>query len=487
MDDREVVAAIAAGDPAGIAAAYDKYATGLYGYCQWKLHEPTEAAEALRDVFTVAATSGDPPEAPKMRPWLYAVARNECQRRLRATSLVHGVEASADGRAGRADQPVDAASELADATLQFRATQPADTATQFVTAQDADATLRFPAVGPAHASKPIDVTQPIRVIGVSGHPEQADLRTLIRAVLAELEPGEREVIELSLRHDLYDTDLATALGVSWSQAHALTSRARRQLDKDLGELLIAHTGRGDCTALDRLLADWDGQLTRQTRDLVGEHIAHCGICAGCRRGALRPAVLSGLQPLAIPPSGLRDDIVRLCSPAAPDTPTDQPSAEPQRPSKLSAAARALRWGNIRTHPGAAAAAAAVVLWIVAAVSVTLIVLTGSHSAHAFATRPSVNPPRKSPAASRATKDPTSGHKSASPRPSPTASQLSAAVAPSVGPSTTAGGAGPTQTASTSPKPSTSPSPKPSTSPSASGSPKPSPSRSSSPSPSASKS
>ena len=59
-------------------------------------------------------------------------------------------------------------------------------------------------------------------------PEQAELQGLIRASLAELEPDEREVIELSLRHDLYDSDLATVLGVSWSQAYALTSRARSQ-------------------------------------------------------------------------------------------------------------------------------------------------------------------------------------------------------------------------------------------------------------------
>ena len=32
MKDREIVAAIVAGDPAGLAGAYDKYAESLYGY-----------------------------------------------------------------------------------------------------------------------------------------------------------------------------------------------------------------------------------------------------------------------------------------------------------------------------------------------------------------------------------------------------------------------------------------------------------------------
>jgi len=31
MDDRQVVAAIVAGDPAGLANAYDEYAAPLYG------------------------------------------------------------------------------------------------------------------------------------------------------------------------------------------------------------------------------------------------------------------------------------------------------------------------------------------------------------------------------------------------------------------------------------------------------------------------
>ena len=42
--DREVVAAITADDPAGIAMAYDRYAAGLYGYCHWMLHDPADAA-----------------------------------------------------------------------------------------------------------------------------------------------------------------------------------------------------------------------------------------------------------------------------------------------------------------------------------------------------------------------------------------------------------------------------------------------------------
>jgi len=41
MHDREVVAAIVAGDPAGLAEAYDRYATPLYSFCRTMLTRRT--------------------------------------------------------------------------------------------------------------------------------------------------------------------------------------------------------------------------------------------------------------------------------------------------------------------------------------------------------------------------------------------------------------------------------------------------------------
>ena len=85
MEDPEVVAAIVAGDPAGLAEAYDRYAMPLYSYCRSMLREPADAAEAVQDTFLVAAAKlRDLRDPGQLRSWLYAVARNECLRRLRA-------------------------------------------------------------------------------------------------------------------------------------------------------------------------------------------------------------------------------------------------------------------------------------------------------------------------------------------------------------------------------------------------------------------
>jgi DNA-directed RNA polymerase specialized sigma24 family protein len=87
MDDNEIVAAIAAGDPAGLAAAYDKYAAGVYGYCHWMLREPAPAADALVETFVAAAPElGGLEDAIAARALLYATARNECHRQLSADS-----------------------------------------------------------------------------------------------------------------------------------------------------------------------------------------------------------------------------------------------------------------------------------------------------------------------------------------------------------------------------------------------------------------
>ncbi len=254
MRDREVVAAIAAGDQGGLAAAYDRDAAALYAYCRSLLHEPADAADAVQDTFVIAASKiaglRDPD---RLRPWLYAVARNECRRRLRARAA--GVS-------------LDEAGDVTDDS-----------------------------------------------VDVGGNAERAELRELVRAAIAGLNPGEREVIELNLRHELEAADLADTLGVSRNQAHALVSRARSQLERALGALLVARSGRQSCQQLRTLLAGWDGQLTVLLRKRVSRHIEHCDVCGERKRRELRPAMLLSLVPMAALPPELRHQVLRLVADA----------------------------------------------------------------------------------------------------------------------------------------------------------------------------
>src|ERR1700736_2440888 len=85
MRDNEIVASIVAGDPEGLAEAYDRYSGALFSYWRSLLREPADAADAVQDTFVIAASQLTRLRDPeRLRAWLFAVARNECMRRLKA-------------------------------------------------------------------------------------------------------------------------------------------------------------------------------------------------------------------------------------------------------------------------------------------------------------------------------------------------------------------------------------------------------------------
>jgi RNA polymerase sigma factor (sigma-70 family) len=503
MDDRRVAAVPAAGGPAAIAAAYDRYAASLYGYCHWMLRQPADAGEALRDTFVVAAAvPGGLPDAPQLRPWLYSVARRECLRRLPAGPAADDWEAEPE----RQGQPDAAAGEVSDATMPMRVVALADA----LTAQPTDMTMPLRAISFAGAVsyQPFDATMPMRAIdftdvpayrpfdatmtmpvrvaegraALDRNPGPAELQTLMRAILTDLRPREREVTELQLRHDLDEADVARVLGVPPRRARALAARARGRLEKALGELLVARTGRAACPELDALLAEWDGRPTEQARDLIAGHVEQCQGCTARRPGGLRQVALSNLMPLVPPPAELREQVLRLCSAGTPDAVAFRRRvirrAKAVWLARVWRAVRLMRWTSIRTRPGVAIATTAAAMWVATAITVTTLVFIDVHSAGALTVRPSVRPPSSSPVAiAPAASAPVRAFRSRAARPSvspsPAHRRPQAVVLPPV----------------ESPSDRPSPSPKPSRSPSRSRSPRPSrspkPSKSASPKPSAS--
>ena len=393
MRDSEVVAAIVAGNPEGLAEAYDRYASPLYTYCRSLLREPADAADAVQDTFVIAASRvAELRDRNRLRPWLYAVARNECHRRLRARTV-------------QVTTPLD---EMPD-----------------VTDTSAD---------------------------VSGEAERDELRTLLRSAVRGLNSGEQDLIELQLRQGLDAAEIAAMLGVSRNHAHALLSRARDQLEISLGALLVARSGRDDCAALNTMLSDWDGQLNVLMRKRINRHIENCPVCAERKKRELAPALLLGLAPLAalpaaVPP-GLREQVLRLASSNTPDAAAHRASVaqrtapfghhgfpKPLDPPKSS-------WWRARSGQAAAAAAAAAV---VAALTLLAVALASSGPGHpgggAAALGPGAGPGTSIAAASGTAGGPGSGGSGggSSNHPQPTVSANGAA---NVSPTPGAGGAPP---------------------------------------------
>jgi RNA polymerase sigma factor (sigma-70 family) len=325
MQDSEVVAAIVAGDPDGLAEAYDRYAAPLYTYCRSLLREPADAADAVQDTFVIAASKlAGLRDQSRLRPWLYAVARNECHRRLRET-------------AGAATSALDLVPEMSD--------------------ESAD---------------------------VTGGAERAELRTLLRSAVRGLSASEQDLIELQLRQELDVAEIAAVLGVSRNHAHALLSRARSQLEVSLGALLVARSGRADCAALAALLEDWDGTLNVLMRKRINRHIERCPACTERKRRELAPALLLGAAaaPAVAMPPGLRTRVLRLASSDAPEVTAHR--AELAHRAVMSGAdgfpvpfdRPKPSWWRARRAQGAAAAA------VVAAAAVLIILaVTGVLGAH----------------------------------------------------------------------------------------------------------
>jgi len=252
MGDSEVVASIVAGDPEGLAEAYDRYADPLYKYCRSMLSDPADAADAVQDTFVIAASRlAGLREPERLRAWLYAVARNECLRILRAK------------------KPTSALDEAP------------------------------------------DVTDDVADVGEDA--ERAELRALVENAVGGLNPTEREVVELQLRQGLEPAEMAAVLGVSLNHAHSLLSRARNQLEICLGVLLVGRAGREDCSELSSMLAGWDGRLTALLRKRVHRHIEQCPTCSDRRAFELRPAMLLGLSP-AVAMGAAAAESFRLAAP-----------------------------------------------------------------------------------------------------------------------------------------------------------------------------
>ena len=272
MHDREIVAAIVAGDATGLAAAFDQYAQSLYAYCRHQLSERADAADAVYDTFVIASSNvAELREPDRLRAWLFAVTRNECHRRQPA---------------GVSSAPRHEAAETTDD------------------------------VGDAGSAPRHEAAETTDDVGDAGA-EHAELCAVVHAALAALSPGEREIVELNMRNGLDGGDLADVLGIPRKQEAALVSRVRSKFETSLGVLLVSRPGPEDCLDLAAMLDGWNGELTARLRTRVKLHLQRCEACAR-KRGELTPAMLVNLLPVTILPAGLRQQLFSFIADVSPD-------------------------------------------------------------------------------------------------------------------------------------------------------------------------
>ena len=149
--------------------------------------------------------------------------------------------------------------------------------------------------------------------------EHAELRALVRAALAELDPVERELSELNLRHGLLGADLAAVLGVPRDEAQALASRARARFERSLDVLMVARSEQDYCSDLAAILDGWGRKPTVLLRRRVRRHIKRCAACSERKRGDLSAAMLLSMLTVPVLPADLRERILGLVAGASADT------------------------------------------------------------------------------------------------------------------------------------------------------------------------
>jgi RNA polymerase sigma factor (sigma-70 family) len=239
--DAELVGAAATGDRAALGGIYDRYADRLHDFCIGMLRDREAAADCVQEVFCTAAVELTKLRDPdKLRPWLYAIARNEALRHIRRR---------------RRESVSDELPEV----------------------QSSDA-------GPDTLAA------------------RTELASLIAEAAGGLSDRDRSVLELSYRHGLDGPELAEALGVSLSNATKLVSRLRDTVERSLGALLVARRAQrhpGGCAELTEILANWDGQFSVLMRKRIARHIDSCPSCDHNRRDLVNPKALLGVVPILV--------------------------------------------------------------------------------------------------------------------------------------------------------------------------------------------
>lgn len=287
MDDARLVGAAVAGDRDAFGALYDRYADRIHDFAWRVLRNREDAADVTQDTFLVAAQRlGQLRDASKLRPWLFAIARNECTRRGKARARV-------------------VASEEVD-----------DVAAPGTTPDDAAAS--------------------------------GDVARLLWEAADGLSERDRMLLELHMRHGLEGEELGRAIGVSTQHAYVLVARLREQVERSLGSLLIARQGSKECPDLAEILRGWDGRMSPLLRKRVARHVDGCEVCDRRRAALLSPAALLAAAPILPAPSRIRERVLErmeLVSSerSVPDDPWDDEGFPPVTPAPDSGGRRRLAW------------------------------------------------------------------------------------------------------------------------------------------------
>ena len=138
-------------------------------------------------------------------------------------------------------------------------------------------------------------------------------RQLVHAALLVLNGAQREILDLSLRHELDPHELAEVLAVTPHDASVQVAQARHDLDDAFAAVVVAAMGRDDCPSVAALAGPVDEPLDADTCGKLARHIANCPICGTRGNRKVATARLLHAMPTAAIPEALRSRVLTTAS------------------------------------------------------------------------------------------------------------------------------------------------------------------------------
>jgi DNA-directed RNA polymerase specialized sigma24 family protein len=247
-------------DPVGrLAAAFSAYGDLVHDQVSWRLRaagpapSPNEVADLVRDTFMIAFAAPLWPRAEQTRPWLLALARNECLRALQTPHRTPWATAA----------PPAPAADLGDGATCARARTAG----------------RHP----------------------GGGLSERDLRTTVRWAAEGLGRREREILELGLRHGLPAEEVGRVTGTGAAAAGQVLNQLGTEFTRVLSTLLLARSGVGSCGRLSDMTSRWNGLPNAERRRRFLRHADACATCDAERAERVDAVGVLRLAPLARAP------------------------------------------------------------------------------------------------------------------------------------------------------------------------------------------
>ncbi|MEV4836365.1 hypothetical protein AB0K05_17700 [Nonomuraea sp. NPDC049486] len=123
--------------------------------------------------------------------------------------------------------------------------------------------------------------------------------------LRALDPPHRELLDLSVRHELASADIAMIFDVSAIEVNTMIAEAADRLEEWVAAVRAART-RDGCARLAVRVTDWARAPGRRNRTRIARHVRSCQACQAAPREGVRAGVLLLGLPLAAIPDTLRD-------------------------------------------------------------------------------------------------------------------------------------------------------------------------------------